>query len=72
MLGTGKKYIVVGMTKGRTNVVVNGAPKTEPYQVADCIHVWQTGRTQIESFKEDARAGFSPLPERTVCAEKSS
>lgn len=71
VLRTGNKFIVVGTTKGRTNVIVDGAPKTEPYLVADCIHVWQTGRTEIEGFKEDVGAGFSPLPERTFCAGKT-
>ena len=66
----GNRFIVVGSTKGRTNVVVNGAPKTEPLLVADCIHIWQTGKAEIESFKESVGAGFSPLPEQTYCAKK--
>jgi hypothetical protein len=37
--------------------------------VADCIHVWQTGRSEIASFKEDVGAGFSALPEQTYCAQ---
>jgi hypothetical protein len=65
----GNRFVVVGTTQGRTSVVVDGAPKSEPYLVADCIHIWQTGRSEIASFKEDVGAGFSPLPEQTYCAQ---
>lgn len=65
----GNRFVVVGTTQGRKHVVVDGAPKTEPFLVADCIHVWQTGRSEIASFKEDVGAGFSPLPEQTYCAQ---
>lgn len=65
----GNRFVVVGTTQGRKSVVVDGAPKTEPFLVADCIHVWQTGRSEIASFKEDVGAGFSPLPEQTYCAQ---
>src|SRR5437867_1305781 len=40
----GNRFVVVGTTQGRKSVVVDGAPKSEPFLVADCIHVWQTGR----------------------------
>jgi hypothetical protein len=65
----GNRFIVVGTTKGRTNVVVDGAPKTEPLLVVDCIHVWETGKAEIESFKETVGGGFSPLPEQTYCTK---
>ena len=65
----GNRFVIIGTTQGRKSVVVDGAPKSEPFLVADCIHVWQTGRSEIESFKEDVGAGFSPLPERTFCAQ---
>ena len=65
----GNRFVVVGTTQGRKSVVVDGAPKSEPFLVADCIHVWQTGRSEIASFKEDVGAGFSPLPEQTYCVQ---
>jgi len=63
----GNRFVVVGTTSGRRPVVVNGIPKSEPFLVADCIHVWQTGRTEIAEFKEDVGGGYSPLPEKTYC-----
>lgn len=66
----GNRFVMVGTTSGRTPVMVNGAPKSEPYLVADCIHVWQTGRTEIAEFKESVGAGSSPLPEMTSCKSK--
>jgi starvation-inducible outer membrane lipoprotein len=65
----GNRFVVVGTTEGRKNVVVDGAPKSDPFLVADCIHVWQTGRSEIASFKEDVGAGFSSLPEQTYCVQ---
>ena len=69
-LRNGNRFVVVGQTSGRKPVIVNGVPKIEPYLVADCIHVWQTGRTEIGEFKEDVGGGYSPLPEKTYCAAK--
>lgn len=65
----GNRFVVIGTTHGRKTVVVDGASKSEPFLVADCIHIWQTGRSEIASFKEDVGAGFSPLPEQTYCAQ---
>jgi starvation-inducible outer membrane lipoprotein len=66
-LRNGNRFVIVGTTTNRRPVVVNGVPKTEPFLIADCIHVWQTGRTEIAEFKEDVGGGFSPLPEKTYC-----
>jgi starvation-inducible outer membrane lipoprotein len=66
-LKNGNRFVIVGTTTSRRPVVVNGMPKTEPFLIADCIHVWQTGRTEIAEFKEDAGGGYSPLPEKTYC-----
>lgn len=66
-LKNGNRFVMVGKTSGRKPVVVNGVPKSEPFLVAECIHVWQTGRTEIAEFKEDVGGGFSPLPEQTYC-----
>jgi starvation-inducible outer membrane lipoprotein len=68
-LRNGNRFIVVGTTKGRKSVVVDGAPKTEPFLVADCIHIWETGRSEIASFKESSGGGYSPLPEQTYCVK---
>ena len=64
----GNRFIVVGTTQGRKSVVVDGAPKSEPFLVADCIPSWQTGTSSIQGFKVDVGAGFSTLPEQTYCA----
>ena len=69
-LRNGNRFVMVGTTTGRRPVVVNGVPKTEPFLVADCIHVWQTGRTEIAEFKESVGGGYSPLPEKTYCVAK--
>ena len=66
-LRNGNRFIIVGTTTSRRPVMVNGVPKTEPFLIADCIHVWQTGRTDISEFKESAGGGYSPLPEKTYC-----
>ena len=66
----GNRFIIVGTTTSRRPVLVNGVPKTEPFLVADCIHVWQTGGMEIAEFKEDAGGGHSPLPEKTYCVAK--
>lgn len=66
----GNRFIIVGTTTSRRPVLVNGIPKTEPFVIADCIHVWQTGEAEISEFKEDAGGGYSPLPETTYCVAK--
>jgi len=66
----GNRFIVVGTTTSRRPVLVNGIPKTEPFLIADCVHVWQTGGAEIAEFKEDVGGGFSPLPEKTYCPPK--
>ena len=69
-LRNGNRFIIVGTTTSRRPVMVNGVPKTEPFLVADCIHVWQTGRTEIAEFKESVGGGYSSLPEKTYCVTK--
>ena len=66
----GNRFIIVGTTTSRRPVLTNGIPKTEPFIIADCIHVWQTGGAEIAEFKEDAGGGYSPLPETTYCVAK--
>ena len=66
----GNRFIIVGTTTSRRPVMVNGIPKTEPFLIADCIHVWQTGGAEIAEFKDDVGGGLSPLPEKTYCIAK--
>lgn len=66
----GNRFVIVGTTTSRRPVVVNGASKTEPFMIADCIHVWQTGRAEIAEFKESVGGGYSPLPEKTYCVTR--
>ena len=66
----GNRFIIVGTTTSRRPVLVNGIPKTEPFLIADCIHVWQTGGAEIADFKLDVGGGLSPLPETTYCVAK--
>ena len=66
----GNRFLIVGTTTSRRPVLVHGFPKTEPFLIADCIHVWQTGEAEIAEFKEDAGGGNSPLPETTYCVVK--
>lgn len=63
-LKSGNRFTVVGKTTGRRPVQVNGIPKTEPFLIADCIHVWPAEST------ENAGAA-STLPEKTFCVAKS-
>jgi hypothetical protein len=66
----GNRFVIVGTTTGRRPVLVNSLPKTEPFLVADCIHVWQTGGAEILERKEPLAGGDSPLPEKTYCVAK--
>lgn len=66
-LRNGNRFVLVGTTTSRQLVLVNGIPKTELFLIADCIHVWRTGRTEIAEFKENVGGGYSPLPEKTYC-----
>ena len=38
-LSSGQRFVVVGTTASRRPFVVNGKPKTEPFLVADCVHI---------------------------------
>ena len=66
----GNRFIVVGTTTSRRPLLVKGMPKTVPFLIADCIHVWQTAGAEIAEFKESVGGGFSPLPETTYCVAK--
>jgi len=66
----GNRFIVVGTTTSRRPLLMRGIPKTVPFLLADCIHVWRTAGAEIAEFKEGVGGGFSPLPETTYCVTK--
>ena len=69
-LKNGNRFVMVGTTTGRRPVVVNGMPKTEPFVVASCIHVWQTDRTEATDVKDGTGGVDSALQEKTYCVAK--
>ncbi|TAJ34545.1 MAG: hypothetical protein EPO64_00790 [Nitrospirae bacterium] len=66
-LTAGNRFIVVGTTQQAKVVSVEGASKTEPYLVAQCVHIWKTEGREISDFPE-VGAGYYPLEENTYCA----
>ena len=69
-LKNGNRFVMVGTTTGRRPVVVHGVPKTEPFVVASCLHVWRTGRTEVSEIKDGIVGVDSPLQEKTYCVAK--
>ena len=69
-LKNGNRFVIVGTTTGRRPVVVQGVPKTEPFVVASCIHVWQTGRTEVSEVKDGIGGVDSSLQGKTHCVAK--
>ena len=39
----GNKFIVVAVADGQKTLAIDGIPRTEPYVIARCMHVWKTG-----------------------------
>ena len=37
----GNKFIVVAVAQGEKTLAIDGIPRTEPYVVARCMHVWE-------------------------------
>jgi hypothetical protein len=71
MLMPGNRFIIVGTTQGKhETVMVDGAPKSEPYLVAMCVHIWKTEGREIADFP-NVGAGYSPLEEQTYCEKKT-
>lgn len=66
-LTPGNRFIVVGTTQKPRVVAVDGAPKTEPFLIARCVHIWKTEGREIGDFPE-VGAGYYPLEENTYCA----
>jgi starvation-inducible outer membrane lipoprotein len=62
----GNRFIVIGVTQRPKVVVVSGAPKTEPYLLARCVHIWKTEGREISDFPYLA-TGYYPLEEDTYC-----
>ncbi len=71
-LAKGNRLIMVGRTQGkRETVLVDGAPKSEPYLIAQCVHIWKTEGREIADFvSAGVGGGFSPLEEKTYCEKK--
>ncbi|MGH7231332.1 MAG: Slp family lipoprotein [Nitrospiraceae bacterium] len=66
VLTTGNRLIVVGTTQRARIVSVDDAPKTEPYLIARCVHIWKTEGREIADFP-NVGAGYYPLEENTYC-----
>ncbi|TAJ07371.1 MAG: hypothetical protein EPO61_15560 [Nitrospirae bacterium] len=71
-LMTGNRFIMVGRTKGKPEtVMVDGAPKSEPFLIAQCLHVWNTEGREIADFiSGGVGGGFTALEENTYCEPK--
>ncbi len=66
----GNKFIVVAVAQGQKTLAIDGIPRTEPYVVARCMHVWKTGAYGsygIEDYPHTAD-GYYPLEHQTYCA----
>ena len=69
-LKNGNRFVMVGTTTGRRPVIVNGVPKTEPFVVASCLHVWQADRTEVSEVKDGIGGVDSSLQGKTHCVAK--
>jgi starvation-inducible outer membrane lipoprotein len=66
----GNKFIVVAVAQGQETFSIDGIPRTEPYVIARCMHVWKTGAYGsygIEDFPYTPD-GYYPLEHQTYCA----
>jgi outer membrane lipoprotein len=66
----GNKFIVVAVADGEKTLAIDGIPRTEPYVVARCMHVWKTGAYgsyAIEDYPHTTD-GYYPLEHQTYCA----
>jgi len=67
----GNRFIMVGITQGkRETVLIDGAPKSEPYLIAECVHIWRTEGKEISEFPYNTGGGYFPLEEHTYCENK--
>lgn len=66
----GNKFIVVGVAEERRTLAIDGIPRTKPYVVARCMHVWKTGgygSYGIEDFPYTTDGDYL-LEHQTYCA----
>jgi hypothetical protein len=66
----GNKLLVIAVAQGSQSVLVDGIPRTEPYVLARCMHIWKTGEYGtygIEDFPH-LTDGYYPLEHETYCA----
>ena len=66
----GNKLVVIAVAQGSHAMEVDGLPRTAPYVVARCMHVWKTGEYGsygIEAFPH-LTDGYYPLEHQTYCA----
>ena len=66
----GNKLVVVAVAQGSHPIAVDGIPRTTPYVVARCMHVWKTGEYGsygIDDFPH-ITDGYYPLEHQTYCA----
>ena len=71
-LQRGNFFVVVGRPDGTKTVAIDDTVKSEPYLVAECIHIWKNQGRDIASFPFETGAGYYPLEEETFCDASSS
>jgi hypothetical protein len=62
----GNKFLAVGKVEHTRSVSVAGIPRTVPVLIAQCLHIWETGRNAIAEFPY-LGGGYYPLPHQTHC-----
>jgi starvation-inducible outer membrane lipoprotein len=60
------KLIMVGVVEGNQRITIKGVPRTVPYLVARCLHVWKTGRYAVSDYP-NLPDGYFPLEQQTYC-----
>ncbi len=69
----GNKVLVVAVVQGsKAMTIPDGIPRTQPYLVARCMHIWKTGEYgsyQISDFPHTTD-GYYALPQETYCATR--
>lgn len=66
-LQRGNFFVVVGKPDSVIPVAVDDTVKSEPYLIAQCIHIWKNQGRDIASFPFETGAGYYPLEEETFC-----
>jgi len=68
-LSAGNRFIAIGNTQSPRPVTVDGATRTAPLLLAQCIHIWETRGVDVADF-QSAGAGYGVLEEATYCADR--